>query len=61
MKYRGELIQKGLSGGTNDGELASFITYAMAYPNGTLCLVDTYDTLGSGILSAKYRTSNESI
>jgi hypothetical protein len=34
---------------TNNGELAAFITYALAYPKGTLCLVDTYDTLGSGM------------
>jgi len=34
---------------TNDGELASFIAYACAFPNATLCLVDTYSTLGSGL------------
>ena len=36
---------------TNNGELAAFISYAMAFPAGTLCLVDTYDTLQSGILN----------
>ena len=34
---------------TNDGELASFIAYAQAFPKGFLALVDTYDTLKSGI------------
>jgi nicotinate phosphoribosyltransferase len=30
---------------TNEGELAAFISYAQAFPNGFLALVDTYDTL----------------
>lgn len=34
---------------TNEGELASFIAYAQAFPKSTLCLVDTYDTLHSGV------------
>lgn len=34
---------------TNDGELAAFLAYGVAFPNGFLCLVDTYDTLGSGV------------
>jgi nicotinate phosphoribosyltransferase len=34
---------------TNDGELAAFISYAQAYPDGLLALVDTYDTLLSGV------------
>ena len=34
---------------TNDGELAAFIAYAVAFPNGFLSLVDTYHTLNSGI------------
>ena len=33
----------------NDGELAAFVAYACAFPNACLCLVDTYDTLHSGI------------
>ena len=34
---------------TNDGELASFIAYAQAFPNEFLALVDTYKSLTSGI------------
>eukprot|EP00980_Cylindrotheca_fusiformis_P003654 scaffold818_cov136-Cylindrotheca_fusiformis.AAC.20 len=33
----------------NDGELAAFIAYACAFPDGCLCLIDTYDTLQSGL------------
>jgi nicotinate phosphoribosyltransferase len=36
-------------GETNDGELAAFISYAISFPNVFLCLVDTYDTLASGV------------
>jgi nicotinate phosphoribosyltransferase len=34
---------------TNEGELTSFIVYAQAFPRGFLALVDTYDTLKSGV------------
>ena len=34
---------------TNEGELAAFIAYALAFPRGFLALVDTYDTLESGV------------
>ena len=34
---------------TNEGELVSFIAYAQAFPTGFLALVDTYDTLKSGV------------
>lgn len=34
---------------TNEGELASLIAYAQAFPRGFLALVDTYDTLKSGV------------
>ncbi len=34
---------------TNEGELAAFISYAQAFPNKYLALVDTYDTRRSGL------------
>jgi len=34
---------------TNDGELAAFVTYACAFPDNCLCLIDTYNTLESGL------------
>ena len=34
---------------TNDGELAAFISYAKAFPHKFLALVDTYNTLKSGV------------
>jgi nicotinate phosphoribosyltransferase len=34
---------------TNEGELAAFIAYAQAFPGSFLALVDTYDTLKSGV------------
>ena len=34
---------------TNQGELAAFISYAQAFPSGFLALVDTYNTLQSGV------------
>jgi len=36
---------------TNDGELAAFCNYACAFPNSCLCLIDTYDTLNSGLVN----------
>ena len=35
-------------GAANDGELAAFCAYALAFPDGFLALVDSYDTLHSG-------------
>lgn len=46
LEYRSKL-EKGPT--SNEGELAAFIAYAVAYPSGFLALVDTYDTLNSGI------------
>lgn len=34
---------------TNEGELAAFVGYATSFPNTFLCLIDTYDTLQSGL------------
>uniref|UniRef100_A0A7S4R894 nicotinate phosphoribosyltransferase n=1 Tax=Ditylum brightwellii TaxID=49249 RepID=A0A7S4R894_9STRA len=34
---------------TNDGELAAFLAYAVSFPDSFLCLIDTYDTLRSGL------------
>lgn len=34
---------------TNLGELSAFVAYALSYPDSFLALVDTYDTLRSGI------------
>lgn len=45
LRFREELGHKR----TNEGELAAFIAYAQAYPRGFLALVDTYDTLRSGV------------
>ena len=39
----------GYDGQTNEGELAAFISYAQAFPKGFVALVDTYDTLISGV------------
>lgn len=38
-------------GNTNNGELAAFIAYAQAFPRNALFLIDTYDTLHSGVLN----------
>lgn len=36
---------------TNNGELAAFVAYGCAFPDSFLALVDTYDTLHSGLLN----------
>lgn len=36
---------------SNEGELAAFCAYAIAFPDGFTALVDTYDTLQSGLLN----------
>lgn len=45
LKYQAELQ----TGETNEGELAAFLGYAISWPNSFLALVDTYNTLSSGV------------
>lgn len=52
LRHREELARANVAySKTNDGELAAFIAYAVAFPDGCLCLIDTYDTLASGLLN----------
>ena len=51
-EFLGEVLrQRGALGAArgNEGELAAFVAYAQAFPAGFLALIDTYDTLGSGL------------
>jgi nicotinate phosphoribosyltransferase len=45
LKFRRDLRREY----TNEGELAAFVAYAQAFPRAFLALVDTYETLKSGI------------
>ncbi|CAM9533896.1 unnamed protein product [Ectocarpus sp. 8 AP-2014] len=47
--YRDRPVCGKTSGSSNDGELAAFTAYAQAFPDGFVALVDTYDTLQSGV------------
>eukprot|EP00746_Dinoflagellata_sp_MGD_P008365 gnl/MRDRNA2_/MRDRNA2_116741_c0_seq1.p1 gnl/MRDRNA2_/MRDRNA2_116741_c0~~gnl/MRDRNA2_/MRDRNA2_116741_c0_seq1.p1 ORF type:complete len:571 (+),score=95.10 gnl/MRDRNA2_/MRDRNA2_116741_c0_seq1:113-1825(+) len=38
-------------GQSNEGELAAFVAYAKAYPDSFVALVDSYDTLKSGLIN----------
>uniref|UniRef100_A0A1D1Y3Y9 Nicotinate phosphoribosyltransferase n=1 Tax=Anthurium amnicola TaxID=1678845 RepID=A0A1D1Y3Y9_9ARAE len=40
---------RGIFGETNQSELAAFTSYALAFPNNFLALVDTYDVMKSGV------------
>ena len=53
LEYRKKLTEKvdHAYSTTNDGELAAFLAYAVAFPNSFLCLIDTYDTIKSGLLN----------
>jgi nicotinate phosphoribosyltransferase len=53
LSYRAQMEQtvNHAYGTTNDGELAAFIAYATAFPHSFLCLIDTYETLSSGLLN----------
>ena len=52
LRYRSSLSCSSSSPTTtNDGELAAFVTYACAFPENCLCLIDTYNTLESGLLN----------
>ncbi|CAI9303205.1 unnamed protein product [Lactuca saligna] len=42
-------ILKGVFGETNQCELVGFISYALAFPDNFLALVDTYDVMKSGV------------
>lgn len=47
VKYRTELadLLNLLLNQSNEGEFASFISYAIAFPNKFIALLDTYDAL----------------
>lgn len=47
LKYRDAMGGEWME--TNDGELAAFTAYAVGFPHAFLCLVDTYDTIESGV------------
>jgi nicotinate phosphoribosyltransferase len=53
MQKREDLAShlKLLSSEASDGELAAFASYAVAFPDGFLALVDTYDVIKSGLLN----------
>lgn len=51
LMYRDKLVRLFPFADPNDGELAAFTTYAICYPDKFLALVDTYDTLKSGVIN----------
>lgn len=48
-KIKRSHVLRGIFGETNQSELAAFTSYALAFPNNFLALVDTYDVMRSGI------------
>ncbi|XP_057501384.1 nicotinate phosphoribosyltransferase 2-like isoform X2 [Actinidia eriantha] len=48
-KIKRSQLLHGIFGETNQSELAAFTSYALAFPNNFLALVDTYDVMRSGI------------
>ncbi|KQK12258.1 nicotinate phosphoribosyltransferase 2 [Brachypodium distachyon] len=49
MKIQDASSLRGTFGETNQSELAAFTSYALAFPNSFLALVDTYDVTRSGV------------
>uniref|UniRef100_M8CQK8 nicotinate phosphoribosyltransferase n=1 Tax=Aegilops tauschii TaxID=37682 RepID=M8CQK8_AEGTA len=49
VKIQGASSLRGSFGETNQSELAAFTSYALAFPNSFLALVDTYDVMRSGV------------
>ena len=52
IKEELDVLRKQDGRSTNDGELASFLSYSQTFPDAALLLVDTYDTLSSGVPNA---------
>ena len=40
-----------LAGECNEGELAAFASFSIAFPHGFLALIDTYDVCKSGVVN----------
>ncbi|GJQ68113.1 hypothetical protein Trydic_g10707 [Trypoxylus dichotomus] len=53
VNWRAKLVNmfKVVSNGANNGELAALISFAIAFPDGFMALVDTYDVKRSGLLN----------
>ncbi len=53
LKLKQKVIEKRHLFGfkTHEGELASFLNFAIAFPNNFTTLIDTYSTIESGLLN----------